>query len=261
MSIIVLLIKTLVPVFFCITILACSTTQEGRSRILLFDDQKLSTMGAQAFNQLKQEEKLSQDKYKRQYLRCIAEPIIKALDQDNDPDKWEIRLFASDQANAFALPGRKIGVYEGLLKYAVNQHQLAAVIGHELAHVTAEHGNERVSSSALSQVGLSLLGLQSSLAANLLLQYGFTLPYGRSHETEADLIGLLYMAKAGFDPRESVLLWKNMAEGGKEVPEFLSTHPSPQNRIKQLEQRIPDVLPYYQRAVAEGRNPNCYETF
>lgn len=254
-----MLSPTKILIFFLLstTILNCSTTQEGRQQILLFDNSQLASMGTDAFNEVKQKEKPSQDMRKKAYLDCIAKPIIRALNQDNHPENWEIQLFTSSQANAFALPGKKVGVYDGLFAYAVNQHQVAAVIGHELAHVTAQHGNERISRGALSEMGLSILGLQGNLAANLVLQYGVLLPYGRTQESEADLIGLSYMAKAGFDPRESVALWQNMSRAGSKVPEFLSTHPSSESRIKHLSERIPQVLPYYQQAVAQSRNPDC----
>ena len=245
------------PGFLLCLLTACSTTQEGRRQLLLFDDQQLAQMGFQAFSELKQQEKLSADTNKKRYIACIATPIIQAMDHDNNPEEWEIQLFASDQVNAFALPGKKVGVYEGLLRYAVNQDQVAAVIGHELAHVTARHGNERMSGAALSKLGLSLTGLGSSAVANLFLQYGVLLPYGRTQETEADLIGLYYMARAGFDPGESVPLWENMGKGGQNIPQFLSTHPSAANRIKRLAARIPQVLPVYNAVVAENGRPDC----
>ena len=249
--------KILFAIFLLLLISACSTTQEGRKQLLLFNDQELDNMGFQTFKELKKQEPISTDIAKKNYIACIATPIIQAMDQNNLAEAWEVQLFASDQANAFALPGKKIGVYEGLLQYAVNQDQVAAVIGHELAHVTAKHGNERISQATLSQVGLSVLGLNSSTTAHLVLQYGVLLPYGRTQETEADLIGLHYMARAGFDPRESIPLWENMSRAGQKVPQFLSTHPSAESRMQRLAERIPLVLPEYNQAVSKKRRPDC----
>ena len=182
--------------------------------------------------------------------------------------RWEVVVFEADQANAFALPGYKIGVYTGLLKYAKNQDQLAAVMGHEVAHVIAEHGNERVSNQMATEAGLSiaavLLGTEQDSNTALIMaglglgaQYGVILPFSRSHESEADLIGLELMAKAGFNPEESVTLWQNMAQSGLSPPEFMSTHPSSDTRIKQLRERIPQVQPAYQQAVKKGQRANC----
>ena len=206
----------------------------------------------------------------RAYVQCIANAIIPQLDEDNNPALWEVRVFADDQANAFALPGNKIGVYEGLLKYAVNQHQVAAVMGHELAHVVAQHGNERVSDQLAAQAGLTIaaiaLGTSSASDDNKALvlaglglgvQYGVILPFSRTHESEADLIGVELMAESGFDPRESVKLWENMAKAGGQAPEFLSTHPSSSTRIKDLNARMPRALDAYSKAQAANKKPNC----
>ena len=127
----------------CITALAssCATSPEGRSQLKLLPDDQINSMGVQSFEQIKQQTPESKNENMRAYAQCIANAIIPQLEQDNKPALWEVRVFADDQANAFALPGNKIGVYEGLFKYAVNQHQVAAVMGHELAHVIAKHGN------------------------------------------------------------------------------------------------------------------------
>lgn len=155
-------------------------------------------------------------------------------------------VFQEDSANAFALPGGKIGVHTGLLKVADNQSQLAAVIGHEIGHVQAQHSNERMSLQYATQSGMQLLGAlagQDSAAKQGIMaalgvgaEYGLALPFSRKHEAEADIIGLQLMAQAGFDPRESVGLWQNMAaaNGGNEPPEFMSTHPSNSTRIEGL---------------------------
>lgn len=249
---------------------SCATSPEGRSQLKLLPDDQINSMGVQSFEQIKQDTPESQNENMRAYVQCIANAIIPQLDEDNNPALWEVRVFADDQANAFALPGNKIGVYEGLLKYAVNQHQVAAVMGHELAHVVAQHGNERVSDQLAAQAGLAIaaiaLGTSSTSDDNKALvlaglglgvQYGVILPFSRTHESEADLIGLELMAESGFDPRESVKLWENMAKAGGSVPDFLSTHPSGSTRIKDLNARMPRALDAYRNAQAAYKKPNC----
>ena len=225
-------------------------------------------MGALSFEQLKQQTPLTTDKNIREYVVCIANRIIPHVKQNPNPQQWEVQVFEDEQANAFALPGYKIGVYTGLLKYAKNQDQLAAVMGHEVAHVIAEHGNERVSNQMATQAGLSIatavLGATQNENSALILaglglgaQYGVILPFSRKHESEADLIGLDLMAQAGFNPAESVTLWQNMSQAGAAPPEFLSTHPSSDTRIKQLKERIPKANIAYQNAVNSGQRGNC----
>ena len=249
-------------------LLACATSPEGRKQLILVSSDQIDAMGVQSFEQMKQDSPISQDKNIQQYVNCIANKIIPHVKQNPNPSAWEVVVFDDDQANAFALPGYKIGVYTGLLKYAKNQDQLAAVMGHEVAHVIAEHGNERVSNQMATQAGLSiaavLLGTEQDDNTALIMaglglgaQYGVILPFSRSHESEADLIGLDLMAKAGFDPKESVTLWQNMAQSGLSPPEFMSTHPSSDTRIKQLRERIPQVQPSYQQAINNGQRANC----
>jgi predicted Zn-dependent protease len=179
-----------------------------------------------------------------------------------------VTVFQDKAANAFALPGGKIGVNTGLLEVATNPHQLATVIGHEIAHVQAHHGNARMSASYATQAGLTLAqvlaGASSPEKQQLIgllgagAQVGVLLPYGRSQESEADRLGLEYMARAGFDPQESVNLWRNMSEtSGSQPPEFLSTHPAHGTRIQQLEAQMPTALNLYRQAQAQGKTPNC----
>ncbi|OAD22321.1 peptidase, M48 family [Candidatus Thiomargarita nelsonii] len=198
-------------------------------------------------------------------MNCIANAILQV---SNSPKQWEIVVFRDDSANAFALPGGKIGVHTGLLKMAKNQHQLAAVIGHEIAHVLARHSNERASQHFLLQTGMVLaqaLSNPRSQKAKMWMavlgvgtQLGILLPYSRIHESEADEMGLYLMAKAGFDPRESVKLWQNMGRAnGKQGPEFLSTHPSHNTRITRLRRAMGRAMAFYRQATAKGKNPNC----
>lgn len=167
----------------------------------------------------------------------MADALIAILPDDYRNQKWEVVLFDDKQVNAFALPGYKIGVYTGLLSVAKNQSQLAAVVGHEIAHVIARHGNERASTQmATSQalaLGYQLSGEESVektaifQALGIGVQVGIILPFSRTHESEADLLGLEYMAKAGFDPRASVQLWRNMAPpaAAPHQNSYLLTHP------------------------------------
>jgi predicted Zn-dependent protease len=177
-------------------------------------------------------------------------------------------VFRDDAANAFALPGRKIGVNTGLLKVAENQHQLATVIGHEVAHVLSQHANERVSQQFAVDQGLGLINAIASprsVTGQTLMgllgvgaQYGILLPYSRVQESEADILGLDLMAKAGFDPRESVKLWVNMGKaGGGQPPEFLSTHPSDRTRISGLNAHMAVALDLQNKARQAGKRPDC----
>jgi predicted Zn-dependent protease len=155
-----------------------------------------------------------------------------------------------------------------MLEVAQNQHQLAAVVAHEVAHVIARHSNERVSTNFVTQTGLQLAqvaaGGNSPARQELFgllgvgAQFGVLLPFGRAQESEADLVGLDYMARAGFDPRESVRLWENMAKvGGAKPPEFLSTHPSGDRRMRDLNARMRDAMSLSVQARSSGRNPDC----
>lgn len=249
---------------------ACATSPEGRKQLKLLPDDTINSMGIQSFDQIKKETPETSDAGLKAYVQCVADAIIPQLPHDAQPEHWEVRVFDDPQANAFALPGNKIGVYTGILKYAVNQDQLATVMGHELAHVIAEHGNERVSNSIAAETGLSVaaivLGTQQldsnekaliTAGLGLGVQYGVLLPYSRAHESEADLIGLELMASAGFDPRESVKLWQNMSKAGSAQPEFMSTHPSNETRISQLNDRMGKALQLRETALRGKRAPAC----
>jgi predicted Zn-dependent protease len=250
-----------------VVVAGCATSPLGRSQLIFFPEAEMAQMGATAFSDLKKQESLSKDGKTNRYVQCVADHVIRAM-PGGDPSQWEVRVFDGDDVNAFALPGRKIGVYRGLLKVAENQHQLAAVIGHEIAHVTAKHANERVSTTYVTQTGLEVVQIASGASSyakqqlfgllGLGAQVGVLLPFNRKQESEADLIGLDYMANAGFDPRESVALWRNMAKvGGDRPPDFLSTHPSGNRRIEELEARMSSALNLYNQARVAGRLPDC----
>jgi predicted Zn-dependent protease len=241
---------------------ACATSPLGRDQLILFPEEQVAQMGAAAFQELKANTAISGDPDATAYVRCVAGAIIESSAIGGE---WEVAVFDGDQVNAFALPGGKIGVYEGLLSVAENQDQLATVIAHEISHVIAQHSNERISTQYAASAGLDLVGavagqetpLKRTLFGLLGIgtQVGVLLPFSRSQETEADLLGLDLMAKAGFDPRQSIELWRNMMRSADDSPpEFLSTHPSGETRIEALEERMPAALSLAESATAK---PNC----
>ncbi len=242
---------------------ACTTSPTGRSQLILLPEGQLNQMGLQAFDSMKKKTPVDKSRTTNRYVQCVATAITREVG-----GSWEVVVFKDDSANAFALPGNKIGVHTGLLKIAENQHQLATVIGHEIAHVLSRHSNERVSQQVATQQGLNIIGSVANPtssggkammgALGLGAQYGILMPFSRAQESEADIYGLRLMAKAGFDPRESVRLWGNMARANKgQPPEFMSTHPSHGTRIGQLQGNIPSVLPQYEQARKSGKRPAC----
>lgn len=252
---------------------SCARSPTGRSQLLLVPDGKMNAMGTQAFGEMKQSIPTENDAATNAYIRCITVPITEAARGQLNVQNWETVVFKDNSANAFALPGGKIGVHTGLLVVAKTPSQLAAVIGHEVGHVIARHGAERVSTQMATQGGLVAIdafllgkGKQDPLkktalmaALGLGVQVGVALPHSRTQESEADLIGQRLMAQAGFDPRESVDLWHNMmaASGGKAPKEWLSTHPAGDTRIQNLQAHMPEALKLFEQAKAAGKNPDC----
>ncbi|MBF0289510.1 MAG: M48 family metalloprotease [SAR324 cluster bacterium] len=240
-----------------------------RSRLLLVPKSTMNSMGSDAFKEIKKKTPQEKDPAVNQHVQCIVDRLLRHTKDKTGVKKWETVVFQDKAINAFALPGGKIGVYTGLMQVAENADQLAAVIGHEIGHVIAQHGNERMSEGVLVQGGFALLGgalgdKDSSRnktimgALGLGVQFGVLLPHSRTHESESDLIGLDLMAKAGFDPRESVQLWKNMGKaGGNQPPEFASTHPSHKTRIDDLKDEMKKPLRRYEKLVQAGQAHNC----
>jgi len=245
-------------------LVACATTPTGRSQLAFMPDDKMDAMGLQAFDNLKNEKPISQNKSEIQFVQCIADAITQNIEGN-----WEVVVFEDETLNAFALPGEKIGVHTGLIDLVDNQDQLASVMGHEVAHVLSKHGNERMSQKMGVQMGMSLITAVAApqtamgqTAISLLgvgAQYGVIMPFSRLHESEADMLGLELMAKAGFNPRESVTLWQKMAQAsqGDKPAEFLSTHPSHDTRIEDLQEQMPKALKFQQQANASGKTPRC----
>ena len=263
---------TLLTLLIIIISTSCTTSPMGRKQFIIIGDNEMNKMGIASFSKMKTSNKTSNDIGAQNYVKCVSRAIINELPEKWREQAWETVVFDDNSANAFALPGGKIGVHTGLLKIAINQNQLATVIGHEVAHVLSRHGAERVSqqmgleiamktTDAISQNKMQSQGNQKILMSALGIgaQFGVFLPFSRTHESEADLYGIDLMAKAGFDPRQSVNLWQNMAKasGKARQPQFMSTHPSPENRITKLSNYMPSALKFANQAHLNGKNPNC----
>ena len=221
----------------------------GRQQLIVLPESQDAQMGLEAYQQILDESTISNDQELNSRVQEVGRRIAAVSPQPGW--EWQFTLIENDEPNAFALPGGKVGVNTGLFQVAQNDDQLAAVIGHEVAHAIARHGAERMSQQVLMQAGLAGLGLATGPAyAELAAQaatLGVILPYSRTQEAEADHIGLIYMAEAGYDPREAVVLWENFATfGGERPPEFLSTHPAPGSRIENLRSLLPEVMPIYE---------------
>ncbi len=240
----------------------CNTSPTGRRQITLVDDAEMNEMGAQAFQDMKSKTPIDTRSNTNAYVRCIVQSQLVVTTDTTGVENWEVVVFKDNTPNAFALPGGKIGVYTGMFSVAKNKDQLAAVIGHEIGHVIARHGNERVSQNQLASGSMKVLEtLGKPTVAGALgmgAKFGVLLPFSRKHESEADLIGLEIMAKAGFDPRESVKLWQNMSALGSGKPnELLSTHPSDETRMRQLGEAMPKAMALFESAIQSGKKPNC----
>jgi len=255
---------TLSMIFAFATLTDCASSPTGRKQLKLIDSGQMSQLGIQSFDELKKQQPISTDPKQNQLVQCVTNALLKAMGKD--PSQWEIRVFKDDTPNAFALPGNKVGVHTGMITLVQNPDQLAAVIGHEIGHVLANHGNERMSQALVAQAGMTAAALalgQDSQKDQLIIaalgvgtQFGVLLPYQRTQESEADTLGVEYMAKAGFDPMQSVQLWKLMAaKTGKGPAEFLSTHPSNSSRINALGKLAPKYVPVYE---AVKNKPQCH---
>ncbi|MDG1026438.1 MAG: M48 family metallopeptidase [Gammaproteobacteria bacterium] len=247
-----------------LSLVACNSSPLDRRQVLLYSDADMAQQGISAYREMQSEIPATNNSRELQYAQCVANYVVSALDPvDQSRFDWEVTVFDNEQANAFALPGGKIGVYNGLYGVAVNQHQLAAVMAHEVGHVLANHSNERASQSALRNVGVAaaqILGASDTTLQVLDVgsRYGIFLPFNRTQESEADAIGVALMAEAGFNPEESINLWMNMsADGGPRPPELLSTHPSPSSRMAELRLLMSAANALSDSARSQGRNPDC----
>jgi predicted Zn-dependent protease len=261
--------KILSVCFILLALSACSTSSTGRKQVSLYSNAELNQMGITSFDQMKKEIPISKDKATNDFVLCVADAITANVSQSAHQGEWEVVVFDSAQVNAFALPGGKIGVYTGILNVTENQDQLAAIIGHEVGHVIEHHSNERLSANKVSNIGMAVaaIALGASDVDNkglwvaglgIGIQYGIIMPYSRAHESEADIVGQNLMARSGFAPQASVQLWKNMSKLSKDTPpEFMSTHPSNETRIKKLNAHLAVSQPYYLAEKNTGSTPQC----
>ena len=242
-----------------------------RKGLHLVPETELLTMSFQQYNDVLNKSQLSTDTQKVEMVRRVGNRIAKSaeifLTETGQQDKiknykWEFNLIEEDKtANAWVMPGGKAAVYTGILPFTQNETGLAVVLGHEVAHALADHGNERMSEALVANMGGMALSVALSQRPQQTQQLfmkaygvganvGFLLPYSRLHESEADRIGLTLMARAGYDPREAVPFWERMSkqEGKSKPPEFLSTHPASETRIADIRKYIPEALPYYEKS-------------
>lgn len=243
---------------------ACYTNPvTGRQSLVLVQPSEEIALGAQSFDQIRAEEKVSTDSRATERVRRVGQRIAGVVGEQMPGAQWEFVVFDSKDANAFALPGGKVGVYTGLLALAESDDELATVMGHEIGHVIARHGAERMSEQMVIQ-GLGALGSayaqskyspQAVQLAQMAYGAGTTvfrvLPHSRSNESEADRMGVLFAAKAGYDPEAAITFWQKMAQHKAGAPgaleKFLSTHPADDERIADLRAMMPEVVPIYQQ--------------
>jgi predicted Zn-dependent protease len=238
----------------------------GRNQFIAIPSAEINALGIDSYNQVVEQEGLSTNKAYIDQVHRVGVRITAAVEtflQQNGMEsrvenyKWEYNVLASEQKNAFALPGGKIAFYEGIMPICQDDNGVAVVMSHEIAHAIALHGNERMSQALLVNMGgialSEALSTKPEMTQELAMtafgvgaQVGVMLPYSRLHESEADELGIYFMALAGYDPRKAPEFWTRMiGEGGARPPEFLSTHPDPENRIKDLNNHMNKALEYY----------------
>lgn len=252
---------------FIVTVLpSCqSVPLTGRSQLSLIPESDMVSLSLTSYDEFLKENKLSTNQQQIALVKKVGTRVAAAVEKylkDNgyssyiENFKWEFNLVESDVPNAWCMPGGKVVVYTGILKYTQDENGLAVVLGHEIAHAVARHGSERMSQQMLVQMGGVALStaLQEkpeetqaifNTAYGAGTQVGVMLPFSRKHEYEADQMGLIFMAMAGYDPRSSVSFWKRMSTNSSGTPEWLSTHPVDANRIAALEKMMPEALKYY----------------
>lgn len=243
--------------FLFFVLSSCTTvSMTGRKQLLLSTESEEAAAGAVSYSQYLSESKISTDKKNTELVKKVGKKIAAVSGCDYD---WEFNLLENNEANAWCLSGGKVAVYTGILPYTQTEAGLATVMSHEIAHAIARHGAERTAQSQLMEYGLSLGGLALDknpnkelilMGVNVAGNVGVILPYSRKHESEADYMGLLLMAKAGYDPNEAVKFWERMSAAGSGsqggLSDFLSTHPSDEKRIKDLKNHMPEAMKYYQ---------------
>lgn len=247
---------------------SCGTVPlTGRSQLNLLPESSMVEMSLTSYSDFLKENKLSANANQAQQIKRVGAKVAVAVEtylKNNgfasyiENFKWEFNLVENNTPNAWCMPGGKVVFYTGILPLTQNDAGVAVVMGHEIAHAVARHGNERMSQNMLVEMGGMALSealrqKPEQTQAMWAAAYGIgtplfvTLPFSRKHELEADEMGLIFMAMAGYDPRESIAFWKRMAaKGGSNVPEFLSTHPVDTRRIAELEKLMPEAMKYYQ---------------
>ncbi len=240
----------------------------GRRQVLLMPESQMMTMSFSQYDEFLKENKLSSDTKNAELVKTVGARISAAVEKymadqglssKLEGYAWEFKLVQDDTPNAWCMPGGKVVFYTGILPFTQDANGMAVVMGHEIAHAVARHGNERMSQQMITQfgseVGNVVLAEKSAETKQIFSsiygvgsQYLVALPYSRSHETEADRLGLIFMAMAGYDPSAAVSFWERMAaSGGAKQPELLSTHPSDETRIKNLQAFLPEALKYYKK--------------
>jgi len=255
---------------FLYFIVACAEVPlTHRKSLQLLPRSQLFALSLQQYSKVLEESKLSQDQQKVNMVERVGKRIAIASEEFLEDSglgwqakdyQWEFILIEDDKmVNAWCMPGGKVAVYTGILPITKDENGLAVVMGHEVAHAIANHGNERMSQGLIASMGGIALSVALSEKPNqtrklymaafgLGASVGFLLPYSRVHESEADRIGLMLTARAGYDPREAIPFWQRMNEkAGARPPEFLSTHPAPESRIENIKSYIPEAMPYYQK--------------
>ncbi len=253
------LFLTMMAAVALFAVAGCSTVDgTGRKQLMLSSESEESAAGKQAWNELLKTEKRSTDAAKIAMLQRIGPRLAKAAAKPSY--NWTFVVFQSATPNAFALPGGYVAVYDSLFAYAANDAELAAVVGHEIGHVLARHGGERMSQNSATNVFSSVVGAVSEVfyqgsgtiasgAAGTAGQLGLLLPYSRSQELEADYLGLMLMAKAGYDPAAAIAFWEKFGKlsSNSKLSEFFSTHPIGSSRIAELKKRLPEAQAIYQQ--------------
>ena len=257
--------QIIVATILALLFIGCSKAPiTGRNQLIMVSPQQELALGFESAKQVLQKERVSTDPQKTSMVTRIGQRIAQVATAQYPTAKnftWEFFVIDNDEeANAFCLPGGKVFVYTGIFKYAANDDELAAVMGHEIGHALARHGAERMSSGQLAQMGGQVLGAVMQSRGNpqntaavmqafgIGTQLGIMLPHSRTQEYEADHIGLVLAAKAGYDPRSALSFWEKFGSSGKTPPEYLSTHPAPANRISQIKALLPKTIPMYQAA-------------
>jgi predicted Zn-dependent protease len=257
------------------TLASCQTVQTTKAGAVGVDRQQHMAVSAQAIEQsankqyaqlmaeAQKKDRLNADVAQYERVKAIADKLIKqtpAFRADAPAWKWEVNVLTSPEVNAWCMPGGKIAVYTALIdKLKITDDELAAVMGHEIAHALREHSRERASEQAIAGIGISIVAAVAGLGqvGQKGMEYAYQgllgLPNSRAHETEADRIGVELAARAGYDPRAAITLWQKMGKvGGDEPPKFLSTHPPRTDRVKDLTKYSERVMPLYQQAKAHG---------